>query len=1013
MSVTIDYSQLTQGEDAVKSLSEKFPGLRVHFLRQQRQCSLHGPFSEVQSVVSHLMELFGNPDALEENGSSYEGDRNQSSGNNHGDIQHQGEARPADHTHGLLWKNPSNERTNLDFSPTRTRTTEERKDWTEELGVEDLSLIMEADVFAYLHTRSKAYRHILDSHGVYVVDVTSEGVTTLYLQSDANAKTESDTEKRLRQAREELSCLYHQLEGNLRRAQIRRSALSLRGGDTAAFKDLQSLLPKVLLSYDQTHVYVVGESSEVSQAKQILLLGSRDEQWLNGTPKNDTSRSSTPPNPDAPAPQVETPQAGEFTGSITAATPKMTVSGAEHRGRGREEYKLAARFKKSDTRFLGFSPGESRRAKELRDLTLGMNPKTLTSNSRPTLPPEASLGTAGTVNDEKAGPSQISAPYTGVLQPIGASHTGDDILYQNTGRQMFTNTSKTCEPLSSRVSKTCSTKSTSTLTPAVKAPPSTSVNALSGLDKQTKAPIQAALGTFSTPRPSLRRSNSFSGRSSQKQETQKTGLNKKPSHHLKKTRSSSFKSGEQGDERSCCVVSSDIIVSAVMWNYMKVAYESRLAALVSDLQVSECPAGTREVRVNLKGSEASKVGDCQHELQRLVGMIASDFSVQELHLSDPGGTAGSEVLEACCSNIRSRFSKICLRNVKDKVLLTGPKLLCAQVTDMLREVFPNLVTDPSQATAVIETLFQCNDHITPSQMKVDTECREGYQTGGHRASQSPFWSSGIKSPKQNPVVKEMLKKGGPTNLEGGKVDMLPSQSSLASSSAPALTAHKKENTTPLTSKPSTSLVGNYSEPSECGGRGLPVAQTSEMFLGPHYLPLVCPTVKTPGEPSHDMWACRLKEAQTTEKLTGKETCKGPPQVRGIQGTMKCVKIPQSLSGHEPYPTARITYHIPDGIQGEGHPNPGSPFQGGIFDAYLPMSAKELDLLHSLEKAFKQGLTFTIHPGDTEGYRGARVVWNRIPHKMNMEGGRSGNGYPDSTYLNDLAEVLMAGRTDKD
>ncbi|KAK1799360.1 hypothetical protein P4O66_007601, partial [Electrophorus voltai] len=523
MSVTIDCSQLPQGKETVKTLSKEFPGLHVHFLRQQRQCSLHGLYSEVQSVVSHLVELLGDHDPPEENSSSYRRDRNQGSWTNQGNLKDQ-EARPTDQTHGLhvgwlnlndqrilsseilMWKNPSKEGTNVDLSMAQTHGTEKRKEWTEELGVEALSLIVEADVFAYLRTRSsKEYENILDRHGVHVVDVTSEGVTTLYLQSDAKAKTRSEIQKCMKQAHEELSQIYHQLEGNLRRAQIRRSTLSLRGGDTAAFEDLQSLLPKVLISYDQTYVYIVGQSSEVSRAKQILLLGSRDDHWLSLTPKNEMYCPTSPSNSDSPVSQPETTQAGGASGVLRTVVPKVNNSGVEQRGRGREEYKLAARFKKSEKGFLGFSPGEN------------------------------------------------------------------------------------------------------------------------------------------------------------------------------------------------------ILVSAVMWNYMKEAYQSRLAALISDLQVSESPASKGEVRVNLKGSEVSKAE---------------------------------------------------------------------------------------------------------------------------------------------------------------------------------------------------------------------------------------------------------------------------------------------------------------------HPNPGSPFQGGIFDTYLPLSTKGQGLLHCLEKAFKQGLTFTICPGDMKGYRSARIVWDRIPHKMNMEGGRSRNGYPDSTYLNDLAEALKASRIEE-
>ncbi|XP_026853866.2 uncharacterized protein si:busm1-163l24.3 isoform X2 [Electrophorus electricus] len=1040
MSVTIDCSQLPQGKETVKTLSKKFPGLHVHFLRQQRQCSLHGLYSEVQSVVSHLVELLGDHDPPEENSSSYRRDRNQGSWTNQGNLKDQ-EARPTDQTHGLhvgwlnlndqrilsseilMWKNPSKEGTNVDLSMAQTHGTEKRKEWTEELGVEALSLIVEADVFAYLRTRSsKEYENILDRHGVHVVDVTSEGVTTLYLQSDAKAKTSSEIQKCMKQAREELSQIYHQLEGNLRRAQIRRSTLSLRGGDTAAFEDLQSLLPKVLISYDQTYVYIVGQSSEVSRAKQILLLGSRDDHWLSLTPKNEMYCPTSPSNSDSPVSQPETTQAGGASGVLRTVVPKVNNSGVEQRGRGREEYKLAARFKKSEKGFLGFSPGESRRARELQDLIPDMNMLTLTSNSEPTPPSRSSLRTAGTGNDEKASVSQI-----GVLGPVGASHTGDDILYHKMSHQTFPNSFKTCESLANKFSRTCSTRSTSTLTPAVKAPPSTSVNALSDLEKQAKPHV---LATLSNPHPSLKRANSFSGRPSQKQEMQKSGI-KKSSHYLRRPRYSSFKSAEQADEHSHGVVSSDILVSAVMWNYMKEAYQSRLAALISDLQVSESPASKGEVRVNLKGSEVSKVGNSQSELQKLVGMIASDFCVQELRMSDLGVTEGSEVFKACCSNIRSQFSKISLHTVKDGVFLTGPKMLCSHASEMLKEVFPNVVSNSAPQTNTFshqgttdqciasdnETLFQSNGHIRPSQIKADIEADIECHEGSRSDSQSQLWNvrPGIQSPKQNQVIRKKFKKGGSADLEAEKTDVLLNKSSVGSSSSTSFTTQTKQKVTQTNSKPSTLPAGNHSEPCVCGERG--TRTSCNLVPRSCYLPLharcmVCPTVKITGEPSQDMWVDRIKEAHTAERLTGKEAGKGPTQVQGIHGTMKCVELPQSLSGYEPYRTAKITYYIPDGIQGAEHPNPGSPFQGGIFDTYLPLSTKGQGLLRCLEKAFKQGLTFTICPGDMKGYRSARIVWDRIPHKMNMEGGRSRNGYPDSTYLNDLAEALKASRIEE-
>lgn len=38
-------------------------------------------------------------------------------------------------------------------------------------------------------------------------------------------------------------------------------------------------------------------------------------------------------------------------------------------------------------------------------------------------------------------------------------------------------------------------------------------------------------------------------------------------------------------------------------------------------------------------------------------------------------------------------------------------------------------------------------------------------------------------------------------------------------------------------------------------------------------------------------------------------------------------------------TCKIEYHIPDGFQGPGHPNPGKPYHGTTRTAYLPCTEK--------------------------------------------------------------------------
>lgn len=68
-----------------------------------------------------------------------------------------------------------------------------------------------------------------------------------------------------------------------------------------------------------------------------------------------------------------------------------------------------------------------------------------------------------------------------------------------------------------------------------------------------------------------------------------------------------------------------------------------------------------------------------------------------------------------------------------------------------------------------------------------------------------------------------------------------------------------------------------------------------------------------------------------------------------------------------------------------HPSPGKPFQGGVFEAFLPDCDKSRNLLPRLEDAFRQGLTFTV----TSKEKGSNVTWDAIPHKTSLQGGRSG------------------------
>ncbi|CAG5131582.1 unnamed protein product, partial [Candidula unifasciata] len=103
------------------------------------------------------------------------------------------------------------------------------------------------------------------------------------------------------------------------------------------------------------------------------------------------------------------------------------------------------------------------------------------------------------------------------------------------------------------------------------------------------------------------------------------------------------------------------------------------------------------------------------------------------------------------------------------------------------------------------------------------------------------------------------------------------------------------------------------------------------------------------------------------------------------GTMSVQEIQDSAAGYEPFPTWRIKYFFPPGIQKDCHPNPGEYYKGGSRTAFLPATDHGLLVLTLLRLAFLRKLTFTIgHSLTTD--RENSIVWNDIHHKTNLHSG---------------------------
>lgn len=1014
MTVTVDCSQLPQGADTLNALQSEFPDLRMErdFLRPT--CTLQGSYSDFQTAFPYMQTLFAhhisqakNQNFIGDNGhghkvredpagaKKWDGFTSQSPAIHAGDFSFRPREDLGQENYRLQDNNEA--LTGRSTQSRRGKIEEGAECRTDEDDLEDLSIIMDADVFAYLQN-IKEYNRILQHHGVQVVHVTSEGVTTVYLQS-----SKSEVKQNIKQAHKELRQLYQQQEAFLRKDQVKRSALYMADGLNTTLKQVQLLLPNVLLSFDQDNIYIVGEKSEVSQAKQMLLIGvEKDLMSLTEIPPSSSSFPSASPEPLEREQQVMgAPQ--------TLVPPKLIGSSTERKGEigNTKEYKLAARFKREEI------------GGDIRSLTTKMDMLKLAQSSQSTTPPTRPLfGTTGELSIE------LPREGTEAFRMTEPSCTGQDILFKNQD-PLSLNTFGGTTFSTSKAKPSTSAGLTSTLGTGVMASVSTNVNSLSASNTKVKTAAPS-----STSKSSLRRSNSFSGQP--REQVKNNQVKAEPTINAnshKRARSNSISGGRPSKDCPVTVVEAELTVSGLMWTYIKDAYRSQVQAMECDLQMSEKRPGKSHISVTLKGTDSAKVEESHRELQNLVAIVASDFGFYELCLNELGVDQKDELFLACCSSLRTHISKVSSYTTKRHLVLIGPKFLCSQVSDIFKDVFSGQKSH-SSFLLKLKTLQECVEQgaskaflsirsTRADHSKSDQSLKEfSFQdTSQVVQSNGSLKSDGHLTKKKSDTL-EKLEHSISTEDKLSKANTL---SQLANAkedtqsdkpSSLPLEAKKKQDTSKILKQ--TNLLSSItSEQCVCGAIGANVKRTSCGVILCSDCKLLHSHCRVCGK--EEVYAQNMiqgqsiesknteQDNQAQEQYSGQEDIK---EHKGIQGTMTCVEMPLSLSGYNKYTMAKIKYSIPDGIQGDKDPHPGSPFEGGQFVAYLPLDPKGRSLLPSLKKAFDQGLTFVISTKKANG-GDAKVSWGKIPHKTSMEGGRGRNGYPDSTYLVLLSEALVA------
>ncbi|XP_037331757.2 uncharacterized protein si:busm1-163l24.3 [Pungitius pungitius] len=1010
LSATVDHSQLPGGVMAMTHLHKRHPEIQISYGVTEELCTLTGAYSKVQAALAQLLGLPKGPKSAANGKASSQpatsGSKSAQTGQEpvipESECQSRKHNKPREQrekVHLGRYCDDHSSASHRDMTPGAyvlgdTGPTEGAAALQLLLHPttpeEDFSLIVDADMFQYIqkHCREE-YQHILSQYGVDAVDVTNQGVTTLYLQVATGVGEDGRGQECLRLARKAISGFYEENETKIRRDQLPKSILPLRGGQQRVMDTLSVRFPKLLLNEDDVNIYIIGSVCDVSEAKQLLLL---DPSKARGKKEDVASLLRYPP-PDSdsstPAHEWRVPLTLSSIADLQGDTTDQQFRSEEdeRRAEGATKYKLAARFKDSGLAALGSRPTDF----------------SLRGHSSPLRQAGPGPILAHDVLSETAGTSYES------VSRASAQNTGGDILFKS-GYALPSNAS--LQNKTSPKGHLIDTRPKSLTSPVS--------TTQSGVSRRALHP---PAGSGST----LKRASSFSGTPLQKAQVVSQKSPDDPAARptvSARGRSGSFSSQTGKDQRKVC--HAEMTLSSVLWEHIKEAYRSRVDDLTSDVQMKErCSEGSCDVTLTLRGASSSRVNPCQQGLQKLADSVGVDFSVHELRLSELGITDGEdETLQACCAEVRGRFKKVTMQSSEKSLYLRGPQALCSQVGASLREVFSgDLVqvpqeqdlSGPSTSKWSPSPFLPMNEDQSSLHCSRDPRVMLQGQTSkadrmdssqeGRPSQRSDFRETELVNGsinqllvRKDPVIKEKVKIVQPKEMEGFVSHGTTGMGGARHATDVALTTTNSDEDTALHKK-EISTDSSHKDSTQQRHTGTP----EESGSGTAGLGSTCVR-------------CEIETATTTTKC-GATMC---PKCRdthvrcrvcheteattpGIRGQMSYSKLNITLPGHKKGSAIKITYCIPDGIQGEDHPSPGEAFQGGVFEAFLPDSERTRTLLPRLEEAFRQGLIFTVTGADT----GARASWDCIPHKTTLHGGKSGNGYPDSTYLTRLSDVLTA------
>lgn len=867
LTATVDYKQLPGGFSAVSGLLESHPDIQINYDTDVELYTLRGSYTKVQAALEQLLVP---PSA----GSKHKGQlvppvqlvQKQNTQEAH-DVSRRSNKETVHLENNLFRKPPDQVKAGRHGSTSVSGTTlDENNQASLQLSGatttsdEDCTLIVDSDVFQYTQKNyQKEYKQILSQYGVNAVEMTNQGLTTLFLCVVSETGNSRRDWEYLKLVRKNMSSFFRKNESTICRTPLSKRALESVQDLERAKTTLSVKLPNLLLSEDEWNIYIIGNPADVGQAKQFLL-----EQCKALAKKEDmaSSLSFSPCSSGSSGHSKEHRATSGGLPALDSMASKTDAEESERKSDGPKKYKLATRFKDSQLGMLANRPA---------DLII------------------------------RGGP----------LSPSGSKHSGPA-----EGLDVVSETAKSASDRVPRppgliTTEDCLFESgdTRSLEGALQKKPSVKSDTRA---KVLSLPFNTSPLPPAGPGTTLKRASSFSGSSQPKVEVRSPGSQDDSSKSAVRPRPSSSGNSCQTQVNTLGGYSAALTVSQVMWNYIKEAYGTRVDDLTSDVQVKETRSeGSSDVTIMLRGGNQSKLNLCLIALQRLVSHVSVDFSVSQVRLSELGITnPADENLLACCADVHSCFEKITTHIAKEDLFLVGPQRLCSQVAASLREVFSvDLATGmrqqelsaPSVAHWDSET-FSNNDvdQWRPSHNHSQVSLEDGGSASPLRipnsgsTQETKLVNGSVTQPqlRVSPVVREKVKLGDAVEMDGQKK----AGNRGIQSKAPAA----KDATLQVVEGSFNSLIkeGVRQRHMETGK---PLEKPKTNLGGPGY---TC----TCGE--------RGKSGKKSSR--GADGCvacqQSEPRLLGIQGQMSYSKIHISLPGHKKDLAIKVSYRIPDGIQ---------------------------------------------------------------------------------------------------